>query len=154
MWMSVHDWNLVDLIEIHTFHSSISVFEVFITVRWGFSLQFIFVFVLELHIVFFSSSESVFPDRCFIWRQAGSCLLKPEAAGMVFEEAQCCYKSKGQMNTWTLPETSRPETDAVHSDESEHVCCICACSETNKHFGGKTPGFFWLHHYSTVNISE
>lgn len=43
---------------------------------------------------FFSSSESVFPDRCFIWRQAGSCLLKPEAAGMVFGEAQCCYKAR------------------------------------------------------------
>lgn len=65
-------------------------------------------FVLKLHTVFL-----LLCDRFPRWLIAavlfdgggiaGSSLLKPEAAGMVFGEAQCCCK--GQMNTLTLPET-------------------------------------------------
>jgi len=56
-------------------------------------------FVLELHIVFWllcdcfprSLIAAVLFDGTGI---AGACLLKPEAAGMIFGEAQCCYKAK------------------------------------------------------------
>lgn len=97
---------------------------------------------------------------------AEACLLKPEAAGMIFGEAQCCYKAKVR---WThelfqkhksiwRPVLSCPDTDGGGSLRQAWMClthlCLFKKNKKHTHFGGKTSGFLCLRHCNKVKISE